>query len=327
MKTYIENYIKKCVTCQRSKASRIQKSPMIITTTAEEFNQEISLDFVGPLPRTKNENTIILTIQDNLTKFLQAYPMRDRRAETTAVYFLKYACTFGFPKAILTDQDPVFTSTMFREVNKLFKTKHKMISPYHPQTNGSLERSHVYLGNYLRAYVNDSMDDWDEMLYLTTFSYNTHINRSTKETPYKLVYGITPNIPSSLTKETTGKNYNELSQNIQEKLEKIRNAARNTLIQSKNVNKGYYDKKASQIVRQFKVGDYVFIKEGQAGPGKLAKKFKGPFRVIKSYPNSHTATIRMKKQEKTYHYNNLKLFVSDENPINISYIKPTSCDR
>ena len=237
--------------------------------------------------------------------------MSDRKAETTAIYFLKYACTFGFPKSILTDQDPVFTSALIKEVNKLFDIQQKFTSPYHPQTNGSLERTHSYIENYLRAYIDAEMNNWDEMLYLATFSFNSHKNRSTNETPYTLVFGIEPHIPTSFEKNTTRKTYQNLSKEVQDKLKRIRTVARDNLTRSKEINKAQYDKKQTKP-RTFNVGDDVLIKEGQAAPGKLKNRFRGPFKIISVHPESHTVTIRMKKSNKTYHENNVKHYISDD---------------
>lgn len=320
MKTYVEKYIKNCKECQTSKPSKINKAPMVITTTAKDFNEEVSMDFVGPLPRTNNQNVYMLTIQDNLTKFLQVYPMPDRTAETTAIYFLKFASTFGFPKMILTDQDPVFKSALIKELNKFLTIGHKMTSPYHPQTNGSLERSHSYLESYLRSYVNSKANNWDELLYLATYSYNTHVNRSTQELPYTLVFGIDPNIPNSLNKESNRQTYHDLLTEIKENLKTLRQTTQDNLIESKQINKQYYDKKAKVNKKPFEINDQVLVKEGQFGAGKLAKRFKGPFKVIKTNPELHTVTVKFNRGTKTYHENNLKHFVSDV--VNINPVQP-----
>lgn len=71
MKKTIREYVRKCPVCQKSKANfKPNKRPMIITTTSRKFCEQVAIDIVGPLPITKNGNRFILTIQDDLTKFI-----------------------------------------------------------------------------------------------------------------------------------------------------------------------------------------------------------------------------------------------------------------
>ena len=62
--------------------------------------------------------------------------------------------------------------------------------------NGSLERSHHVLTEYLKQFV-DKNAEWHYWLDLATFSYNTSIHEGTKCTPYELVFGKLARQPSS----------------------------------------------------------------------------------------------------------------------------------
>ena len=61
-------------------------------------------------------------------------------------------------------------------------------SGYRPQSNGSLERSHAVLMDYVRAYA-ENYDDWDQLLPFAMFSYNTSVNSAITFTPFELVFG------------------------------------------------------------------------------------------------------------------------------------------
>lgn len=87
---------------------------MEITTTSEEPFERISMDIVGPLSLTEDGNKYILTLQDDLTRFWQAYALSDHEAETVAkVLVSEYICRFALPEKILTDQGKEFTSKNF----------------------------------------------------------------------------------------------------------------------------------------------------------------------------------------------------------------------
>ena len=58
-----------------------------------------------------------------------------------------------------------------------------------------MERSHIVLTEYLRQYT-EMVETWDEYLDLATFSYNTSVHEGTRYTPYEIVFGKLPRMPS-----------------------------------------------------------------------------------------------------------------------------------
>lgn len=78
-------------------------------------------------------------------------------------------------------------SKTFTGVYKLFKIKkNESASPFQPQTNGSLERSHwSLLAEYLRYYVDKDLNNWDELYGF--FVHNSTEHSSTTYPPYTFV--------------------------------------------------------------------------------------------------------------------------------------------
>jgi len=155
LKQDVTEFINKCTSCQVNKISnRITKQPMIISTTASELFEKIFIDVVGPLTRTLDGNAYILTMQCDLTKFSIATPMANKESNTVAYHFVtSFIYIHGMPQRLVSDQSTEFLSRVFTETCKLIGIKHSTTSPYHPQANGALERSHRTLGKYLRHYV------------------------------------------------------------------------------------------------------------------------------------------------------------------------------
>ena len=65
----------------------------------------------------------------------------------------KFICIFGSPKGVLTDQGRDFLSNLLKRLAKGFRIKQFRTTAFHPQSNGSLERSHHVLGEYLKQFV------------------------------------------------------------------------------------------------------------------------------------------------------------------------------
>lgn len=181
MRSDVENYVKSCKLCQENKALRkISRAPMRITTTSSTPFQRLALDIVGPLPDSGPARLkYILTLQDDLTKYSIAYPTRSTTAEETCECLLHFISLFGIPKAILTDQGTNFTSELFKKTCNFLKIKQLWSSPYHPQTQGALERSHSTLKEYLKSFVNEDQDNWHRYVYTAMLSYNTSVHSTT----------------------------------------------------------------------------------------------------------------------------------------------------
>lgn len=313
MKTDIKNLIKSCQSCQINKTNhKPGKAPMEITTTSHFPFQRLGLDIVGPLPVTEQGNRFILTMQDDLTKYSYAVPIPDHEAKTIADSFVSFIALFGIPESILTDQGSDFTSNLFKEVNKLFKIKHILSSPYHPQTQGALERSHLTLKDYLKHYICTQQTNWDEYVSLAMFSYNTHFHKSTQYTPFELIFGRKASIPNSLTMKPEFKyTYDDYYSNLKLKLNKSFEIAREKLISAKEKSKVHYDTKINK--HNFKIGNLVYVYNKSIKKGiskKLQPNYKGPYKIIKINPNNSVA-LQINNKIITYHHNLLKPFISD----------------
>ena len=135
MKREIEEYVRKCKSCQTNKTlGSHRKVPMEITTTASKPFEKCSLDIVGPLPETQNGNKYVLTFQDELSKFLVATPIPRQDAETVAREFVSQVILrMGAPAKILTDQGSNFLSETFKNVCKMLKIKKLQTTAFHPE--------------------------------------------------------------------------------------------------------------------------------------------------------------------------------------------------
>lgn len=196
----VGKYIKNCRQCQVNKHLPNNKIPLKITTTASKPFEKIFLDIVGPLPISHLSNKFILTVQDDLIKFTLAFPLPNQEAESVAKTFSEeFICKFGVPESLLTDQGSNFMSELFQRICQLFQIKKLNSTAYHPETNGSLERFHKTLGEYLRNFTDKDPANWDSWLPYATFSYNSTPHSVTGFSPFELLFAYKPNIPSSIS--------------------------------------------------------------------------------------------------------------------------------
>src|SRR5438067_2049989 len=97
-------------------------------------------------------------------------------------------CRHGCPRVILSDRGTHFRNELVDGLCEKFKIKHKLSSPYHPQTNGLVERFNRTLCEGL-AKVTEKENEWDKYIESVLFAYRTNKHNTTKKTPFFMIYG------------------------------------------------------------------------------------------------------------------------------------------
>ena len=83
-----------------------------------------------------------------------------------------------------------------------FRIKHRLSSPYHPQTNGLVERFNQTLCKKL-AKLSEEIDQWDEFVDPVLMAYRTTKHSATGVMPFLLTYGRNAVLPIDETKSLT----------------------------------------------------------------------------------------------------------------------------
>jgi transposase InsO family protein len=312
MKTDVEEYIKKCEKCQKNKMTQCHtRLPLTITDTPSSVFEKCTIDIVGPLSPSMIGNRYILTVQDDLSKFLIAVPMAEQSAEEVAKAFVdNVILIYGTPRTILSDCGSQFLSETFKGVCRLLGIKRTQTTSWHPQSNGSNERTHKGLIEYIRNYVNADLSNWDHWVKYAAFVHNTTPHRATGYMPFELLFGRLPNLPGVLQKEPVSEYYayDSYVKELEARLKSSYAMARQNLETAKLENKNQYDRKV--FVPKFEIGNKVLVKDESVRRGrskKLEAAYIGPYEIIRiEGPN---LVLRTRKgKEMKIHANRAKLF-------------------
>ncbi|XP_068227998.1 uncharacterized protein [Palaemon carinicauda] len=137
-----KDYIMSCHQCQvtgRPNESIIRAPLQPISVPKQPFEKMI-IDSVGPMPKTRKGKEYLLTVLCPTTRYPIAMPIKKINAKTIIGQLVEVFTTFGFPKILQCDRGTNFTSKLFKQSMQELNIHNVYASPYHPQTNGALER-------------------------------------------------------------------------------------------------------------------------------------------------------------------------------------------
>ena len=221
-------------------------------------------------------NRYIITMMDVYSRYLIASPVRNHKASTVSrCLYEPVVAYFGAPRSILSDRGTEFTGMVWESLTQMLGAKIKLTSPYYPQGNSVIERSHRTLSNMLRTMLLETKNrDWSSLLPSVILYMNSMVQEHPGVSACEILMGRNHNLPSdisytpvtSLSDDREGyvKQLKRALTDIRQKLSRVLGQDRD---QSNN---------------PFAVGDKVIIAVlPHENTNKLMAKWKGPFTVTK----------------------------------------------
>ncbi|KAJ8482179.1 hypothetical protein ONZ51_g5513 [Trametes cubensis] len=191
-----EMYIPSCTDCQRNKSTTTKPpGPLHPLPVPDNRGDAIAIDFIGPLP-SDNGFDCIATVTDRLGADLRLIPTRTNvsASEFATLFFDSWNCENGLPTEIVSDRDKLFVSHFWAALHKLTGVKLKLSTAYHPQTDGSSERTNKSLIQALRYHVSRNQTGWVRALPRVRFALMNTNNASTGFSRFHLHLGRSPRL-------------------------------------------------------------------------------------------------------------------------------------
>ena len=306
----IEQIVKSCAACQLAKTvTRPIIQPLCPIAKVPRPFFHIHIDIAGPLLITQSLNHYILVIIDGFSKYVIATPLRNQKARTISQKLIdEVFCKFGCPSVITTDQGGQFMGEVFDDLSELMGFDHFPTTAYHQSANGQVERFNQTVKKMFACYA--TRHDWDKSLQQLIFAYNNSWHSSIQETPFFIVHGWDPKLPTDVAlkidTDTVDPDLSLYKQSLARTIRHAWEVADKNIKSAQTQQKGQYDKRhAAKGKNVIKVGDLVLKKVENYVPYH-SNSWEGPFRVLEI--EWQNATIEHYNKLLTVHMDKIKVF-------------------
>jgi len=290
MRHTIQQFVQRCDICQRNKTERHPIRGLLepLQIPVQKWNS-ISMDWISGLPTSSNQNDCILTIIDRLTHMTHLIPCKSTSTSSDVAQLLiqHVVRLHGVPRTIHSDRDTRLISRFWKELSRKLGIIHKYTTPYHPSSNGLVERMNRTVEQVLRTALDRlPLTLWEEKLPLVEMCINNSNLFHSEYSPFYLNYGFNPNLLGDVFERTVCSHVEGVDQFIA-RMEKDTERIVGIIGEVQRTMKTQADR--GRVPVEFKPGDLVLFNqarlEKQSGSrskfSKIKPKLLGPFKIVK----------------------------------------------
>lgn len=282
----VQLWCRNCPECAARKTSAPRRRAPLQSMRSGYPMQIVATDIVGPFPKTDSGNVYVLVAADCFTRWVEAYAIPNQEAVTVATKLVdEMFCRFSVPEQLHSDQGRQFESAVMQEVSRILQIRKSRTTPYHPQSDGLVERFNRTLLDMLATTVRKYPKEWETHLQKLCMAYNTSVHSSTGFTPFYLMFGRQAKLPIDVAYGNPTPESDSVSQyaaTMKDSLEQAYRRVREQSGKSAKRQKELYDQKVHG--KACEVGDLVWLHSPAVPRGqsrKLHCPWVGPFEVVK----------------------------------------------
>ena len=194
MVAYIRAKLKTCVECARRRPNFSKKQGLTRRVVAMSPMQWLCIDFMGPLPRSKEGFRYIFVVVDVFSRYPWAIPMAEPTPDLVAQALLNNVfCFFGLPQGIHSDNGSNLTDAALTAIFRALGVRRTTTTVANPNGNSPVERFNRFIDEHITIELK-AYDEWPKHLPSLVFAYRC-VPSSLGYSPCFLMTGLEPILP------------------------------------------------------------------------------------------------------------------------------------
>ncbi|KAL6741773.1 hypothetical protein Aduo_014995 [Ancylostoma duodenale] len=185
----VRAYVTACEKCQKNRPFKDQPAVLRPVPPPNHALSHWGMDLMK-LPESDGGFNYLIVAIDHLTKWSEAQPIKTKSAADVLCFFEDLCMRSGYRRVLITDQGREFCNKEMGQFCNTNGIDHRVTSAYCPQSNGLTERTKQTIKNGLRKALEGRRKEWPRFVNRVLYGIRLHRPRSTKESPYKLLYGF-----------------------------------------------------------------------------------------------------------------------------------------
>jgi len=281
MEADMKTFIAACPNCQTAQRRRVNQETEYAQIVTDPFIQPFQrwgIDLIGRLPTSTEGNRWIIVAIDYATGWPIAKAVPKATEDVIADFiFNEIYMHYGAPEEIFSDGGRNLWGKVVQAFLKKIGSNHKGTSPYHPRTNGKVERFNGILGNMIsKLLLGKPTKLWDLYLDQALFACRIRTNATTKLSPFYLLYGRQPHLigdPNrALPVDAPAARPEERIQNVLSARQEAAIATYERAFKDKN------NRDNEVTPHRLQEGEWVLVRH--ENPHKFEVKWFGPYQII-----------------------------------------------
>lgn len=152
--------IKNCHVCKKFSDTRTNLQKFRIQL--EEPFYRISIDCIGPMPKSSNNKKYIIVAIDHVSRWIETLAVGQKNVKNISLFLINNIfCRHGIPSEILSDMGMEFNNKIVIKICEIMNSKKTFASAYNPKCNGVVERCNRTLIMKLSKLCNNN---WKERM-------------------------------------------------------------------------------------------------------------------------------------------------------------------
>ena len=208
IKQDVSEYIMTCDRCQRVKKYTLQKTNTVLHNmpVPVKVMSQVGIDLMC-LKETngfedKRGYKYIITVECYFTKYVELGALKTKTGLELAIWIYdNIFCHYGITDIHISDRGKEFTNSLAKELFKRCRVHHHIMTPYHPQANGMVERMNRTTSEMILKMLKAErkQKDWVDYIPTVAFTLRTSKHASTNYEPLLLMTGHKLKLSSEVT--------------------------------------------------------------------------------------------------------------------------------